>query len=283
MDTRSAACECACVDVTRRHFKGDSILGGGIVWRSKRNQEWSERHSGAVREAAPEVPAFSASEQVALWGQIEVTATTPRASRPRWRRVVAGMVAVGVVGVGGAATAGVFSAHTGRGPVDAEDVELGGPGERLNPQAPDLPVILEEATRDIRFPSVQARDSALSWEVEDQVQPSSSERTLVSIGALRLWMAGHALCSWSNTWAVALRTGDTHAEKQAADVILGARDWPSITDTDPDLANESEFAWLPDLERAVRLDDPSAAKDALFPNGACMPGLAPELGLGRRW
>jgi hypothetical protein len=253
------------------------------MWRSKRKHGWSERHAGLVREVASEVPAFSTDEQVALWEQIEITATAPRARRPRWRGVVAGVVAVVAVGFGGAAAAGVFTAHTGKGPVDAEDVELGGPGERLNPQAPDFAVVLEEATRDIRFPSVQARDSALSWEVEDQVEPSSDELTLVSTGALRLWMAGHALCSWSNTWAVALRTGDTATERRAADLILGARHWPSIVDTDPDLANESEFAWLPDLEQAIRSEDPEEAKDALSPHGACMPGLAPELGLGKRW
>jgi hypothetical protein len=253
------------------------------MWRRKRNQDWSERHAGAVRETAPEVPSFTAGEQVALWQQIEVTASTRRARRSRWKGVVAGVVAVGVVAVGGAATAGVFSAHTGKGPVDAEDVELGGPGERLNPRAPDFAVVLEEATRDIRFPSVQTRDSALSWEVKDELRPSSDELVLVSTGALRGWMAGHALCSWSNTWAVALRTGDAATEEQAADVILGARNWPSIADEDPDLANESEFAWLPDLERAIQSEDPSAAKDALFGHQACMPGLAPELGLGKRW
>lgn len=238
---------------------------------------------GAVRDAAPEVPAFSAAEQVALWEQIEVNATAPRARRSRWKGVVAGVVAVVAVGLGGAATAGVFSAHTGKGPVDPEDVELGGPGERLNPQAPDFAEVLAKSTRDIRFPSKQARDSALSWEVGANVEPSSDEPTLVSTGALRLWMAGHALCSWSNTWAAALRTGDITTEQQAAAVILGARRWPSITATDPDRANDSEFAWLPDLEQAVRSEDPPGAKDALAPHGACMPGLAPELGLGKRW
>lgn len=244
------------------------------------DQGWSERHGSLVREAAPEIPGFTEGEQIALWHHIETTATTPGAGRSRWKAVVAGIVAVGVVGVGGAATAGVISAHTGKGPVDAEDVELGGPGERLNPAAPDFAAVVDEVTTDIRFPSAQSRDRALSWEVEDL--SSDKEPASVSTGALRLWTAGHALCSWSNTWAVALRTGDTATEKQAAEVILGARNWPSITDTDPDIANESEFAWLPDLEQAIQSDDRLAAKNALDGHGACMPGLAPELGLGKR-
>jgi hypothetical protein len=245
------------------------------------DREWSGRHGQAVRDAAPDVPAFTASEQVALWEQVEVTARTAVTRHARWKAVVAGIIAAGVVGVAGAATAGVISAHTGKGPVDAEDLELGGPGEKLNPAAPDFAQVLDEVTTDIRFPSVQAHDRAWSWEVESNA--TEAQNTRVTTGALRLWMAGHALCSWSNTWAVALRTADPATEQQAADVILGARYWPSITDTDPDMADESEFAWLPDLERAIRSEDPGGAKAALFPHGACLPGLAPELGLGKRW
>jgi hypothetical protein len=126
------------------------------------------------------------------------------------------------------------------------------------------------------------RERALSWEVDDLYEPGP-EAVLVSTGAVRLWMAGHALCSWSNEWAVALRTGDAAAESAAAGVILDARTWTAITDTDPDLADQSEFAWLPDLEDAVRTDDPRAARRALRSNGSCLPGLAPALGLGKRW
>lgn len=248
-----------------------------------RDRDWSERHRTAVRDAAPAVPAFTEVEQDALWQRIEATPTRPQARRTRWKVVVAGLVAVGLVGVAGAATGNVFSAHTGKGPVDAEDLELGGPGETLNPKAPDFAAVLDEETTDIRFPSAQTRERALSWEVEDLVPPPSEGTVLVSTGALRLRMSGHALCSWSDIWAVALRTGDTAIEDRAADVILDARTWPSITDTDPDMANESEFDWLPDLEQAIRSDEPRAARKALFGNQSCMPGLAPELGLGKRW
>lgn len=242
---------------------------------------WSELHGQAVREAAPEVPAFSAGELAAVWRQIEASAPEPEPGRSRWKIVVAGIAAVVAIGGAGAATADVFSAHTGRGPSDAEDVELGGPGERLDPAAPDFAAVAEEVTTDIRFPSTQSRERALSWEVQSLSRDGGS--ALVSTGALRLWTAGHALCAWSNTWAVALRDGDVSTQRHAADVIFAARNWPSITDTDPGLGNESEFAWLPDLEQAVRSEDPSGARAALFPHGACMPGLAPELGLGKRW
>jgi hypothetical protein len=251
------------------------------------DQGWSEAHGSAVREAAPEVPAFTASERSALWHRIETststTTTGPGPRRSRWKVVVAGLVAAGLVGVAGAAAGNVFSAHTGKGPVDAEDAELGGPGERLDPRAPDFAAVLDEVTADIEFPSGKSRERALSWEIEDAVESARGERFLVTTGAMRLWMSGHALCSWSDTWAVALRTGDAAAEERAADVILGAPTWTSITDTDPDLADESEFDWLPDLEHAIRSDDPRAARKALFGNQSCMPGLAPELGLGKRW
>jgi len=175
------------------------------------DQGWSEAHGSAVREAAPEVPAFTASEQTALWHRIETTTPSPRPRRSRWKVVVAGLVAAGVVGVAGAAAGNVFSAHTGEGPVDAEDAELGGPGERLDPRAPDYAAVVDEATADIEFPSAQSRERALSWEIEDAVESAREEPFLVTTGALRLWTAGHALCSWSDIWAVALRAGDTAA------------------------------------------------------------------------
>jgi hypothetical protein len=243
---------------------------------------WSEAHGSAVREAAPEVPAFTASERSALWHRIETTTTSPRPRRSRWKVVVAGLVAAGLVGVAGAAAGNVFSAHTGKGPVDAEDAELGGPGERLDPRAPDFAAVIDETTDDIRFPTAAARDSALAWELDNATR-DGSDMTTLSSGALRLWTAGHALCSWSNTWAAALRTGDAATEERAAEVILDARTWPSITDTDPEMADESEFDWLPDLERAIRSDEPAAARAALDGNQSCMPGLAPELRLGKRW
>lgn len=243
------------------------------------NEGWTDRHSKDVRGAMPDVPAFTPDQQAALWHRIQ-REPSPRSHLRNWRAVAAGLVGACAIGVAGAAAANVFSAHTGKVAVDAEDLELGGPGERLNPQGADFAAVLDEATDDIGFPSPQSRDSALSWEVEDL---SDEEDTLVSAGALRLWTAAHALCAWSDTWAVALRTGDAATRERAVEVILGARDWPAIKDTDAELANQSEAAWLPGLERAVRTDDPVAAKTALAGHGACMPGLAPELGLGERW
>jgi len=246
---------------------------------AKSSPRWSNVHSEEVREAAYEVPGFDAAQQDELWRRVELKASTPMRRRVGWRGVVAGVVVVGAIGVAGAAAADVFIAHTGKGPTDAEDIELGGPGERLNPAAPDFAAVLKRATNDIPFPSTLSRDSALLWEVEDL---SDEEDTLVSTGALRLWTAGHALCSWSNEWAVALGTEDTRTQERAASVILGARNWPSIKDTDADMADESEASWVPVLERAIRAEDPTEAKAALE-GQACMPGLAPELGLGKRW
>lgn len=245
---------------------------------STRSSDWTDDHGRAVREASPDVPPFTEHERKALWRQIQVAGadTEPRRSRRRWKTLVAGVVAAGAVGVAGAATAEVLTAHTGNEPSDAEDIELGGPGERLNPTAPDFAAVLVEVTTDIHFPSEQSREQALAWETDNY----SSDPAQVSTGAVRLWMAGHALCSWTNTWAVAARTGDDVAERRAADVILGARTWPAITASDPEMANESEFAWLPVLQRAVESGDPSAASDALAPHQSCMPGLAPELGMG---
>ena len=246
---------------------------------SSNDQLWSDGLRRAVSEAAPDVAELTAAKRAALWRQVEDAATgaVVRPRPRRWKAGLAGLVALGAVGVTGAATGDVFSAHTGDFPSDAEAIELGGPGEYLDPSAPDFAAVLDEVTADIRFPSADARERALSWQVEDM----SAGRA--STGALRLWTAGYALCSWSDTWAVALRSGDAAAEEQAAEVIGSARTWPAITDTDPDLADESEFDWLPDLEQAVRSEDTLAARRALAGHQACLPGLAPELGLGKRW
>jgi len=235
----------------------------------------------AVREATPEVPVFTAAERDALWQRIEDRPTVAKQRRPRSRRtVVAGTIAALAIGGAGVAVAEVYSAHTGIGPVDAEDKELGGPGERLDPAAPDFAHVVDEITRDIRFPSEEARQRSLDFEADDSKGESGP---VVSTGAIRLWMAGHAICSWTDQWAIALRSGDVETQRAASEVVLSATTWPAITDTDPEMANESEFAWLPDLQHAIEADRPRAARDALFGNSSCMPdGLTTDLGLGTR-
>ncbi|UFN43550.1 hypothetical protein [Nocardioides okcheonensis] len=239
--------------------------------------EWADGHAEAVRRSAPEVPAFSQNERDAVWHRVSTTAPDPR-PRHRWRATVVAVVAACAVGTAGAATAGLFGAHTGRVPTDAEDLELGGPGERLDPAAPDFAEVVDEVTSDIEFPSASSRARAVAWQVDDL----SDSGALVSEGALRLWVSGNALCAWSNEWAAAAREEDTATLEAAARVIREARSWPAITDTDPDLAGDSEFSWLPALEQAVSDGDTDAARAPLHDHGACLPGLAPALGLGPR-
>lgn len=238
-------------------------------------RDWADGPGEAVRRAAPVVPGLTTAEREAV--QRRLAASPEPRPRRRWR-VVAAVAATCVIGTTGAATAGMFSAHTGRGPADAEDVELGGPGERLDAAAPDFAEVLDGLTADIVFPSPSTRSRALAWQVDDL----STSHALVSEGSVRLWTAGNALCAWTNEWAVAAREGDTTARQAAARVIRRARGWPAITDTDPHLAGDSEFSWLPALERAVSDGDPDAARAPLHDHGACLPGLAPALGLGPR-
>ncbi|WP_460819980.1 hypothetical protein [Nocardioides korecus] len=221
---------------------------------------------------------MSADARAELWLGVEAAVPHAKAQRHGWRTAAISVVAALTLGGVGTATAAVWSAHTGRQASDAEELELGGPGERLDPTAPDFATVLAATTADIRFPTRQSHARALAWETDDL--SSDPEPAVVSTGALRLWTAGHALCAWSNTWAVALRSDDDQGASRAAAVILGARTWSSIRDTDPELSDQSEFAWLPRLERAVRASDPAAARAALIGNGSCLPGLAPELGLG---
>lgn len=244
--------------------------------REASSSDWVSR---VVREGAPEVPTLSPAEKAALWQRIDVVPMPVKRQRFRSRRVMAAaVVAALAVGGAGVATGAVFSAHTGVGPSDAEDLHLGGPGERLDPSAPDFADVVEEISKDIPFPSGETRQRALAFEVNNFPGESGP---IVSTGAIRLWMAGHALCAWSDSWATALHEGDVEARDAASEVVLTARTWPAITDTDPDMADQSEFAWLPDLERAIEMGRPRAARQALFGNSACMPdGITTASGLG---
>lgn len=244
--------------------------------------EWA-RTAALVRAGAPETPEFTAAHETALWARISAVEVV-QPQRRRWRPAVVAVIAAAAIGAAGVAGAAAMrSAHTGQGPVDAEDAELGGPGERLDPTGADFAAVLDEITSDIRFPSVQAREKALAWEYADnQVEPAAVRdrgETRVSAGALRLWVSGHALCAWTNSWARAERVGDAAAQAEATTMILSARSWPAISDTDPELAGESEFAWLPALEQAVRTHDLATARSVLGRTAACAPGLGPELGL----
>lgn len=203
-----------------------------------------------------------------------------------------------MLGTSGLAVADHYSAHTGRAPLDAEDVRLGGPGERLDPGAADYGAVVAQETADIPFPDAASRRFAVQDQVHDARFAVPGKESVAS-GALRAWVADAALCAWSNQWAAATRDGDGAVRDEAIRMIHEAPTWPAVTDLDPHpfvrwetvesldgngrrtverLRDDSQFYYLAELGRAVdgtRLD---VVADVLAENnGYCRTALVPDL------
>ncbi|MFT4082091.1 MAG: hypothetical protein QM638_05855 [Nocardioides sp.] len=193
---------------------------------------WTEEHSRTIAAAAPPVPDVSQQELDLIWCGVRDRMPTAKARRRRRARlVVGGVIAAVTMTLGGVAAAGVISAHTGRYPSDAEDLRLGGPGEYLDPAAPDFGDVVDQETTDIPFPSDKARRISRQDLVQDgQREPigTSTEST----GAMRFWTAQAAVCAWANEWVAAGAAGDTSAKETAAKMLEEAPSWSAVTAID---------------------------------------------------
>lgn len=158
-------------------------------------------------------------------------ADTP--SRRRARIVVGAVIAAAALGVGGVAAADIYTAGAARVPSMPRTKRLGGPGEKLDPTAPDYGTVIDEETTDIPFPSDEARQISRADLVADgrRDEPGSAS---VSTGAMRFWTARAAQCAWANEWVVAWEAGDDAASAEAAAMLVASPlDWPAVTDVDP--------------------------------------------------
>lgn len=244
---------------------------------------WTDRHDDLVNATDPGPREASDAELDRIWNRVGgVVTTTPRPRRRRIRATLgAGLVAL-VVGASGIAVADHYGARTGEGPRTAEDLRLGGPGERLDPAAPDLAEVLRVETGDIPFPSATARERSLRIQVRENASASRPGTELVSTGALRGWVARDAVCAWANAWTVATRDGDAGARAEAAAMIRAARRWPALAvlaDLDPE-----PFRYLGTVAAAAAGTDPKALGAALDTDGSfCWPALVPDLPQAGPW
>jgi len=199
-----------------------------------------------------------------------------RAGRRRSRPLLALGVAVCAIVIGGGVAAGaVLSAHTGR-TTPKSQVPVGGPGEELNPAAPDFRRVALQIASDIPYP-----DGYRSWRdlvVSDAGDPSG----LVSSGALHGWFAMSAFCAWVRSWDRAVGSGDGAAAARAAQTIAQAPDWKAVTDEDPHpdpgAANDpgaetgTLFGWLLPYRDAVLAGDRARVEQLLasgYGDGRC--------------
>ena len=164
--------------------------------------------------------------------------------------MVVALVALAVTVSAGVAIGAVLSAHTGRFVPKAEE-SMGGPGEELNPVAPDFRTVALQVAADIPYP-----DGYGAWRdlvISDASDPSG----LVSTGALHGWFAASAFCAWVQSWRQAIIAGDTNATAQAAQMVAQVPGWKAVRDEDPH----------PDPSAA---NDPGAETGTLF--GWLLPG-----------
>jgi len=223
-----------------------------------------------------------------------ITSRPRRAARPRSmgarRRMLVVAATMLAIGAGVAAGAVVFGAHTGLFPTRAEEA-MGGPGEALNPAAPDFRAVALQIASDIPYPKGYA--SWRDWVLRTQVPtsgvgttPGGSESQfpagLVSTGALHGWFAASAFCAWAQNWRQASVTGDANATAQAAQTIAQAPGWKAVTDEDPhpdpSAANDpgaetgTLFGWMLPYRKAVLAGDRARVEHLLatgYGGGRC--------------
>jgi hypothetical protein len=153
---------------------------------------------------------------------------TPTPLSRRLRLAFAAVVVAAIVGVGVATAAGVFHARTGVFPSTTE-IPIGGPGEELNPVAPDFRSVALQLASDIPYPGGYAawRDLVITREIR------TADGGVETTGALRGYFAASAFCAWVDDWRHATSAGDSAEAQQAATTIAAAPGWSAVTAEDP--------------------------------------------------
>jgi hypothetical protein len=199
--------------------------------------------------------------------------------RPRVTIVVAAVVAT----TGTVAAAAELSAHTGvfqptpqqiasASPEDAARMEselaMGGPGEFLDPSAPDYRSVALQIASDIPYP--QGYESWRDFLISQEIRYADGGTE--SSGALHGWFAASAFCSSVQAWRQADLAGDTGAASRAALVISEAPGWTAVTDEDPHPdasvpgdqgSTYSLFGWMLPYRDAVLASDRSRVEHLL--------------------
>jgi hypothetical protein len=178
--------------------------------------------------------------------------------RPRTAILVAAAVLATSAGVGAGV---VWTAHTGQFPTKAEE-QMGGPGEALDPAAPDYREVALEVASDIPYPA--GYESWRDFLVSDEIR--TADGGVESTGALHGWFAASAYCAWVHTWRQADIAGDTAAARRAAQVISQAPGWTAHPDPSVPADQGSTytlFGWMLPYRDAVLAGDRTRVEQLL--------------------
>lgn len=192
--------------------------------------------------------------------------------------------------LGGASTAAIVSSDPASSSLDREDIRLGGPGKRLDPRSGDFVDVVRRQTKDIPFPSDQAR------RISSRVQVSEARqiRALISTSALRGFAADDAICAWANSWSAAIENGGDADARSAARQLDAASSWPAVSTLDEEmkertslvtledgqeheLSDNTRFSYLPEVQYAARSGSQDLMADVLMNHVRCIPALMPDL------
>lgn len=240
-----------------------------------------------------------------------VVAAERRPRRRRSRRVLASRrnlvligLAIAVIAAGAATAADVLTAHTGIFP-SKTDAAMGGPGEELNPAAPDIRKVALQVASDIPYPA--GYTSWRNFVIDEQVIPDSGEKDpgkfpagLMSTGALHGWFAASAFCAWVMDWRQQTVAGNGAAAAQAAQQVGRAPGWKAVRDEDPhpdpNAANDpgaetgTIFGWMIPYRNAVLAGDRARVEQLLatyYGDGKCQLSdpawMAEERAHARLW
>jgi len=217
----------------------------------------------------------------------------------RWKITVVALAVAAII-TGVASAAGVFSAYTGLYPPPSE-VSPGGPGEELNPAAPDFHKVALAASDDIPYPRAYA--SWREWVLTEQFRPTRGggdggqfPSGLVSTGALRGTFAASAFCAWVQHWRQATVTGNTAEAATAAETIQAAPSWKAVTAEDPNPSPSQPndpnaepgtlFGWILPYRSAVLAGDQAQVENLLasgYGDGRCWLADPQWMAQSKQW
>jgi len=150
----------------------------------------------AILDSAPVERALAALGAAIMTRSRPVRPARRAPVRSRSKRRAGLLAGVAVLSTTAAVAGGaVRSAYTGLFPQTKADVAMGGPGQKLDPTAPNFRAVALALSGDIPYPAgaTSARNLLIS-------QVPAVDGGLVSTGALRGWFARSAFFAWVQTW-----------------------------------------------------------------------------------